>query len=143
MKPWQINEYPKYASFIRETERRCELPRDMLAKLLWIESDYNVDTVAGNNVNDLGAVGIAGIMPIAGSTLNRRDPLESINFAARYLRILYRQFGNWRYAVMAYRWGAENMHHYLQNDVRKDGEQRGKPYRLPPKTRAQIELIVQ
>ena len=44
--------------------------------------------------------------------VNPYDPVESIWYAAGWLRELHDQFGNWRYAVAAYNWGPTNLRNY-------------------------------
>jgi soluble lytic murein transglycosylase-like protein len=125
---YKVNEYPKYASAIRDAEISNNIPRDLLARMLYQESRYRKDVIEGTNRSPKGATGIAQFMPAtagdygllqrdaAGNIVNdlRLDPFASIAAAGRYLAALYRMFGNWRYALMAYNWGPGNVRKHIQ-----------------------------
>lgn len=121
---WKVNEYPKYASFIAETERRYGIPSDLLARQLYQESRYRVDVITGLKRSPVGAMGIAQFMPDTGRDYglvgdgfdNRTDPYASIDAAGRYMRDLYRMFGNWQSALMAYNWGPGNVQKHLRGE---------------------------
>lgn len=115
---WKTNEYPKYADFIASTERRYNIPTDLLARLLYQESRYRVDVITGANRSPVGAVGIAQFMPATAAELHvdRLDPLQSIDGAGKYLKQMYDRFNNWQYALMAYNWGPGNVSAWLQGN---------------------------
>lgn len=120
---WKTGEYPKYASAIRDAEQRHGIPTDLLARLLYQESRYRADVIAGYKRSPVGALGIAQFMPATaaeygltlvpftyqGNATQTYDPFASINAAGRYLRVLYNQFGDWRTALTAYNWGPGNV----------------------------------
>ena len=114
---WKINEYPKYASAIREAERIYNIPRDLLGRVLFQESQFEPGKIAGKGRHKYGAIGIAGFMPIVASKYGlisnntdlRYDPTHSIFAAAQYLRDLRKRFTDWKTAVMAFQWGQENV----------------------------------
>lgn len=118
MANWKVNEYPKYAVAIREAEDRYGLPRDLLGRTLYQESRFRADVISGEKRSDVGAIGIGQFMPATAAdyNLNPRDPFASIDAAARYLRDLYRMFGNWRSALMAYNWGPGNVQKYNRGE---------------------------
>lgn len=118
MKHWEINDYPKYAPFIRDTERRYDLPRNLLALVLYQASKYDPATIAGVGQHPLSAIGIAkltahdadhlwGEQPADYSQRHaaptkRKDPFASIIGCARLLRAKRWKFGSWRMALLAY-----------------------------------------
>ncbi|AVO43336.1 hypothetical protein C6571_16770 [Simplicispira suum] len=101
----------KYAQAIAAAEAANGLPRDMLARLLWQESRYREEIIAGRVRSPAGALGIAQFMPATARELgiNALDPFQAIPAAARYLARLYGMFGNWSEALAAYNWGMGNV----------------------------------
>ena len=80
----------------------------ILAGLLETESGFNPKAVS-----KAGARGIAQIMPQYHPNVNYNDPIESINYAAKYLSGLQRQFGgDMRLALIAYNAGPGNVEKY-------------------------------
>lgn len=80
----------------------------VLAGLLEVESGFNPKAVS-----EKGARGIAQIMPKYHPNVNYDDPIESINYAAKYLSSLQRQFGgDMRLALIAYNAGPGNVEKY-------------------------------
>lgn len=128
---YKVNEYPKYASAIASAEARYGLPVDLLARLLYQESRYRADIIAGTQRSPVGATGIAQFMPRTGQEYGlvdydasnqtivadrRLDPFASIDSAGRYLKALYRIFNDWRSALMAYNWGPGNVMKYNRGE---------------------------
>lgn len=117
---WKVNEYPKYASAIRDAEISNGIPQDLLARVLYQESRYRVDVITGANRSPVGATGIAQFMPDAAKDMgligpgydNRTNPFAAIPAAARYLRLMYNQFQNWPDALAAYNWGPGNVRNW-------------------------------
>lgn len=144
---WRINEYPKYAVFIRETEDRNGIPRDLLARQLAKETgNFRADIIRGDKVSPVGAMGIAQFMPATGIEYgllpgrgpgSRDDPIPSIAAAGKYMRNLYRMFNSWRYALAAYNWGPGNVQKWLRGEVRGDGT----PWQPPAETRDYLASI--
>lgn len=100
----------KYAGAVATAESRHGLPAGLLGRLLWQESRYREDIIAGQVVSSAGAVGIAQIVPKWHPDVNPLDWRASIDYAARYLKTLYVQFGHdWRKALAAYNWGPGNL----------------------------------
>jgi hypothetical protein len=127
---YKVNEYPKYAAAIVEAEQRYGLPTDLLARLLYQESRYRTDIIAGEKRSGVGATGIAQFMPRTGEEYGlvtysgsqivsdrRLDPFASIDAAGRYLRALYRMFNDWKSAIMAYNWGPGNVAKFNRGDA--------------------------
>lgn len=118
MKVWECNDYRKYESFIRDTERRFDLPRNLLALVLFQASKYDPTIIAGTGQHPLSAIGIAKLTAHDADHLwgeqpadyekrhaaptKRKDPLASIVGCARLLRAKRWKFGSWKMALLAY-----------------------------------------
>lgn len=119
MGSWKTGEYPKYASAISDAERRWNIPTDLLARVLYQESRYRADVIAGTNRSSVGAIGIAQFMPNTAAQygVDPYNPFSSIDGAGHYLHDLYNMFGNWQSALMAYNWGPGNVQKYNQGQT--------------------------
>jgi murein DD-endopeptidase MepM/ murein hydrolase activator NlpD len=85
----------------------------ILAGLLEVESRWRDDVIYGKTRSKKGARGIAQIMPEYHPGVNYDDPNASINYAAKYLSSLQRQFGgDMRLALIAYNAGPGNVEKY-------------------------------
>lgn len=85
----------------------------ILAGLLEVESRWRDDVIYGKTRSKRGARGIAQIMPEYHPGVNYDDPIASINYAAKYLSSLQRQFGgDMRLALIAYNAGPGNVEKY-------------------------------
>lgn len=141
MADWKRNDYPKYATAIRDAERSQGLPQNLLGRVLFQESSFRPEVIEGRERSSAGAVGIAQFMPLTGEDYGlvvydiprspymstaqamgrtmiadyRTNPHRSIAAAAKYLRDLYRQFGTWPLALMAYNWGPGNVRNHQRN----------------------------
>lgn len=118
MEHWKTGDYNKYESFIRDAESRFELPRNLLALVLYQASKYDSAIIAGTGKHPMSSIGIAKLTPHDALILwdempadysarydpptKRRDPLASIIGAAKLLRSKRRKFGSWRFALLAY-----------------------------------------
>jgi len=105
---WQPPERAEaYLPAIEAAETAHGLPDGLLARLLYEESRYRRDVVAGRTISPRGAVGIAQFMPATADELgvDPRSPICSIYAAARYLAWLHEHTGTWRDALAAYNWG--------------------------------------
>lgn len=101
----------QYADTIAQAEFRYSIPPDMLARLLYQECHWREDIITGRKTSTVGALGIAQFMPATAQEMGI-DPLnpdQAIDGAGRYLRGLYRVFGNWTQALAAYNWGQGNV----------------------------------
>lgn len=102
-----------YIDAINKAEQKYGIPHKLLGRLLYQESRFKPSVIYGGKPNYAGAIGIAQIVPKWHPTANPSDPWSSIDYAGNYLSQLYRQFGTWQYALMAYNWGPGSLRKYL------------------------------
>nr|WP_241232793.1 lytic transglycosylase domain-containing protein [Paracoccus haematequi] len=86
----------------RAAARRYGIPEDLFLRLVQQESGWNPSARSHK-----GATGLAQLMPGTAAKLgvNPHDPVQNLHGGARYLRMMYNQFGNWRLALAAYNAG--------------------------------------
>ena len=88
------------------------LPARLLARIAYQESRFRDDIITGKTISEAGAVGMFQIIPKWHPDAKPLDWLDSAKYAANYLNALYKQFGDWGYAVAAYNWGQGNLKKY-------------------------------
>ena len=93
-----------YLEVAREAARRHGVPEDLFLRLVQRESGWNPGAVSNK-----GATGLAQLMPGTARRLgvDPADPLQNLEGGARYLRMMYDRFGDWRLALAAYNAGPE------------------------------------
>jgi len=86
----------------RAAARRYGIPEDLFLRLVQQESGWNPRARSHK-----GATGLAQLMPGTAAKLgvNPHDPVQNLQGGARYLRMMYNQFGNWNLALAAYNAG--------------------------------------
>ncbi len=86
----------------RAAAERHGIPVDLFYRLINQESRWNPGAVSS-----AGALGLAQLMPGTADLLgvNPNDPQQNLDGGARYLRMMYDQFGDWRLALAAYNAG--------------------------------------
>ena len=91
-----------YIPHARAAARRYGVPEDLFLRLVQQESGWNPSARSHK-----GATGLAQLMPGTAAKLgvNPHDPVENLHGGARYLRMMYNQFGNWSLALAAYNAG--------------------------------------
>ncbi|WOI57007.1 lytic transglycosylase domain-containing protein [Palleronia sp. LCG004] len=92
----------EYLSAARNAARRHAIPEDLFLRLVQQESGWNPSAVSVK-----GALGLAQLMP-GTARLMRVDPNvpeQNLDGGARYLRLQYERFGDWRLALAAYNAG--------------------------------------
>jgi Soluble lytic murein transglycosylase and related regulatory proteins (some contain LysM/invasin domains) len=99
----------RYLPALNAAESAYGIPRDLLARVAYQESRFRDDIVSGQLKSSAGAVGIMQIVPKWHPDVNAYDPLASINYAASYLKSLFKQFGSWQKALAAYNFGPGNL----------------------------------
>jgi hypothetical protein len=102
-----------------------DLPIPFFIRLIWRESRF--DPLA---ISPAGAQGVAQFMPRVAAEFglsNPFDPVEALPRSAKFLNMLYQQFGNLGLAAAAYNAGAKRIQDWLAN--------RGN---LPSETRAYV-----
>lgn len=114
-KAWALpSNASEYAPDIMAAEMTNGIPTNLLGRLLWQESRFRPDIINGQTISSAGAVGIAQIVPRWHPTVDPLNPVESIYYAAGYLRDLYDRFGQWELALAAYNWGQGNVSRALR-----------------------------
>ncbi len=92
----------EYLPHARQAAQRHGIPEDLFLRLVQQESGWNP-----NARSHKGAMGLAQLMPGTAAKLgvNATDPVQNLEGGARYLRMMYNQFGNWTLALAAYNAG--------------------------------------
>lgn len=105
----------KWITLANAQEDAYGIPRDLLARVLYEESGWRADVVAGTVRSAAGCVGIAQLnpdyFPDAG-----KNPAADIHTAAYLLAQLCDRFHDWQVALAAYNWGEGNVHHQWVSD---------------------------
>jgi soluble lytic murein transglycosylase-like protein len=91
-----------YLEAARRAARAHNVPEDLFLRLVHQESRWNAQAVSHK-----GALGLAQLMPDTAALLkvDPHDPEQNLEGGARYLRMMYEKFGNWRLALAAYNAG--------------------------------------
>ena len=93
-----------YLESARNAARKHGVPEDLFLRLVEQESGWNPGAVSNK-----GATGLAQLMPGTADVLgvDITDPHENLESGARYLRMMYDRFGDWKLALAAYNAGPE------------------------------------
>jgi soluble lytic murein transglycosylase-like protein len=94
----------RYLEAAKDAARRHGVPEDLFLRLVQRESGWNP-----NAVSHKGATGLAQLMPGTAYKLgvDATDPHDNLDGGARYLRMMYERFGNWKLALAAYNAGPQ------------------------------------
>ncbi len=132
---------PAYLPFIKRMFVDSGLPQD-LAYLPLIESGFNPKAYSKAHAS--------GIWQFVGSTAKtyglrinywideRRDPIRSTQAAIRYLKKLYRDFGDWHLVLAAYNYGENG----LSRTIKKKGHNNYWELDLPAETMNYVPLYL-
>lgn len=98
-----------YMDAAREAARKNGVPEDLFLRLVQQESGWNSGAVSNK-----GAAGLAQLMPETADRLgvDETDPHDNLDGGARYLRMMYDRFGDWKLALAAYNAGPEAVEKY-------------------------------
>jgi len=125
------------------TEER--IPIELLA-VAFVESRFNPLALSPK-----GARGIWQLMPATaaryGLTVeplndHRTHPEHSTRAAARYLRDLYQQFGDWKLALAAYNWGEGKVQRVIDRTGLRDFDEMARRGLLPLETRNYVPAVL-
>jgi soluble lytic murein transglycosylase-like protein len=138
----RYGDYPNTLARILAEER---VPIELLAVAL-VESGFNPLALSPK-----GARGIWQLMPATaqryGLTVepmndHRTSPEHSTRAAARYLRDLYRQFGDWKLALAAYNWGEDKVQRVINRTGIRDFDELTRRGLLPLETRKYVPAVL-
>ncbi|MDP8922450.1 MAG: SH3 domain-containing protein, partial [Chloroflexota bacterium] len=118
---------PDYRAYAREAAQRAGCDPDVFNRQIQQESGFDPD--AYNTAS--GATGICQIIPEYHPEVDPRDPIASLDYAARWMASLHRQYGSYARALAAYNWGPGNVAGW---DGRRDA--------LPGETRHYLDVIL-
>jgi len=98
-----------YLALARKMADAHRVPQDLFVRLVEQESGWNPQAVSPK-----GAVGLGQLMPATAARLgvDPRDPSQNLSAAARYLRMQYDDFRDWRLALAAYNAGPDAVRKY-------------------------------
>lgn len=125
--------------------REQGVPQQMAAVVL-VESGGQISALSPK-----GARGLWQFMPdtarryglvVTASLDERLDPYKSTRAAARYLRDLYSQFGNWPLALAAYNAGEDTVQRAVERTSTRDFSSIARMGILPPETRSYVPAVL-
>jgi soluble lytic murein transglycosylase-like protein len=144
---------------LRSAVAKTNLYRDSLGRILqeeklpswllavaYVESRYNRFALSPK-----GARGIWQLMPqtamryglvVKADDDHRTHPEYSTRAAARYLRDLYRMFGDWKLALAAYNWGEGNVQKVIRRTGIRDFDELARRNLIPAETRKYVPAIL-
>jgi membrane-bound lytic murein transglycosylase D len=73
---------------------------------------------------------------------HRTHPERSTRAAARYLRDLYKQFGDWKLALAAYNWGEDKVQRVIDRTGVRDFDEMARRGLLPAETRNYVPAVL-
>jgi len=122
-----------------------KVPVELLAVAL-VESGFNPLALSPK-----GARGVWQFMPetaarygltVSATDDHRTHPEHSTRAAARYLRDLYRQFGDWKLALAAYNWGENKVQRVIDRTGIRDFDWLAQRGLLPLETRKYVLTVL-
>ncbi len=137
-----VHSYRGTLGRILEEER---VPVELLA-VAYVESRFRVGAVSPK-----GAGGIWQFMPgtaaryglqVTAMVDHRTHPEHSTRAAARYLRDLYRMFGDWKLALAGYNWGEGNVQKAIRRAGTRDFDELARRGYIPLETRKYVPAVL-
>src|SRR5262245_28977702 len=149
----------KFGAFLRPALARYGVYRESLTRILREENlppELLAVAMVESGLNPLalspkGARGIWQFMPATaqryGLTVgpmndHRTHPEHSTRAAARYLRDLYQQFGDWKLALAAYNWGEDKVQRVIDSTGVRDFDVMAMRGLLPLETRKYVPAVL-
>lgn len=106
-----------YLNAINKASNTNNLPAGLLARVAYQESRFRPDIISGQVQSSAGAQGLMQIVPRWHPNVDPLDPFESIDYAADYLKRLFKKYKNWSDALAAYNWGQGNLDRYKRGEL--------------------------
>ncbi len=140
-----VARYGDYQNTLGRILAEEQVPVELLAVAL-VESGFNPQALSPK-----GARGIWQLMPATaaryGLTVellndHRTHPEHSTRAAARYLRDLYQQFGDWKLALAAYNWGEGKVQRVINKTGIRDFDEMARRGLLPLETRNYVPAVL-
>ncbi len=140
-----VARYQTYRDTFARILAEENVPTELLA-VAFVESGFNPQALSPK-----GARGIWQFMPgtaeryglsVRPADDHRTHPEHSTRAAARYLRDLYRQFGDWKLALAAYNWGEGNIQRVIDRTGIRDFDEMARRGLLPLETRNYVPSVL-
>ena len=140
-----VARYQTYRDTFTRILAEENVPVELLA-VAFVESGFNPQALSPK-----GARGIWQFMPgtaaayglsIRPAADHRTHPEHSTRAAARYLRDLYKQFGDWKLALAAYNWGEGNIQRVINRTGIRDFDELARRGLLPLETRNYVPSVL-
>jgi soluble lytic murein transglycosylase-like protein/Kef-type K+ transport system membrane component KefB len=140
-----VARYQTYRDTFSRILTEEQVPVELLA-VAFVESGFNPQALSPK-----GARGIWQFMPgtaeryglpVRPTADHRTHPEHSTRAAARYLRDLYQQFGNWKLALAAYNWGEGNLQRVINRTGLRDFDELARRGLLPLETRNYVPAVI-
>jgi hypothetical protein len=140
-----VARYAGYQNTLGRILAEEQVPLELLA-VAFVESRFNPLALSPK-----GARGIWQLMPataerygLSVQPLNdqRTHPEHSTRAAAKYLRDLYRQFGDWKLALAAYNWGEGKVQRLINKTGLRDFDELARRGMLPLETKNYVPAVL-
>lgn len=113
-----------FKRYFTAAESQHGLPKGLLGRVAQQESAFRADIISGRTDSSAGARGIMQIVPKWHPNVDPLNVPEAINYAAKFLKSLHSEFGDWQLALAAYNFGSGNVRAWLRGDKQLPDETR-------------------